>query len=131
MNYEVPRERLFNAIYKMIDDYMRDTELRFDYGYMYKKMVKSVIEFYGDEFTEGIDNENLFVYVSREYYAEVEKDKTQIYMYYSKSPLLMVSNRTTWRRRMDKMFGDVWRPVFEKWFSDNNPELPVKTFNYL
>ena len=114
----------------MIDDYMRDTELRFDYGYMYKKMVKSVIEFYGDDYAEGEDSEKLFVYISREYYAEVEKDKNMIYKNYNKSPLLEISKFTTWRHRMDKMFGDVWRPVFEKWFSNNNPELPVKTFIY-
>ena len=44
-----------------------------------------------------------------------------------KAPLLDLLHRE-FADKMDALFGDFWRPVFEKWFETNYPEFPVKTY---
>lgn len=132
MKYVVPNEKLYNIIYKMIVDYMNDTEVQWYLGMdPYEGgNTEHEIEFYGTDYTEDIDDTPLFAYVAKEWWTEIEQDKRMITKYLDISPMLEVSTQTQWRYKMDSLFGNLWRPVFEKWFNKTYPQFPVKTFEY-
>lgn len=127
------REELFNAIYKFIDEEFVNDDLAWEYdinpdteGYE-----KNIVNFYGEKYVEGYQNDWYFIYVKKEYYEHLRdfEDAEFSKKWIDKSPLLDFTDHEM-QNKLNGLFNDLWKPVFEKWFSEHYPEFPVKTFIY-
>lgn len=129
MEYTIPNKRLFEGIYSFISHeltndnvdwtYADDTD--FDEGYD-----DNLIEFRGDSWD---DYGEYMVYIKKEYYEqEYLWDRNMKLKWYDKAPILEFKVAHPFWKQLQDVFGDLWKPVVKKWFQDNYPEYPVKTF---
>ena len=130
MNNTKPGKQLFNAIYSYIDEELTKDNLDWRYfddsddGYN-----NDIIEFFGDRW--DTESEPLyFQYIKKEYYDINDEDKIELVKkWYDKAPLLDFFNyENPFWGHLNDTFGDIWKPVFKKWFEDHFPEFPVKTY---
>jgi len=130
MKYILPEGKLFDTIYKFIDGEFEDDNLDWDYDIDpdTNEPEKNIINFYGQQYINGNQDEWTFQYVKKEYY-EGMSDEQFKFKWIDKAPLLDLLHRD-FSSKMDALFGTFWRPVFEKWFEKNYPEFPVKTYLY-
>lgn len=131
MKYIIPEKKVFDVIYHYINDYFYDDNLDWvwdDYDDEESDRRQMVANFTGDKWRENEQDDYYFTYVSKEYY-ENEPDDVFAKKWIDKAPLLDLLS-SNFQERMNGFFGPYWKPVFEKWFSDNYPEFPVKTYIY-
>jgi hypothetical protein len=133
MKYIIEDKQLFDVIYKFIDDMLTEDNIRYQDGYNYDtdKSDENLLNFYGDKYSDNEQNDWYFEYVRKEYYEGLTsrreweiKEK-----WLDKSPLLELMD-TEFMSKLNGFFGYFWKPVFEQWFTDKYPHLPVKTFIY-
>ena len=121
MKYIITENRLNNFIIQYIEKKypVRDinyTEGEDDYG----NPDDSAYEFY---FGDYDDNETIFRWYGKEYW---EGDNDEILRNrIERSPILYFEDSRE-PTKLDKMFGEHWKPVFKKWFYDNF-DLDIKT----
>jgi len=127
MKYVITESKLNSAIYDYIDNLFHDGKKI--------EMVKNTrtdddtledVEVVGayDFFHKGEDE--LFTWTGKEYY-DRPHNKSVWSKWKELAPILEILDY----RKLDtlnNMFGDLWRPIFIKWFEDNF-SLPVKTLN--
>lgn len=133
MKYIITNNQLFDSIYSYIDSSLNEyNTLTYSSGFDYDvdDYVADLEWFY----IEGEDDW-VFEYVHPEYWINKPKLnhrtddwlKSKLEM----SPMLEFSQSFWFLDRMNSIFGDIWKPVFEQWFTNNFPELPKpKTFVY-
>jgi hypothetical protein len=132
VKYIIKDKQLFDAIYKFIDDMLTEDNIRYQHGYNYDtdKSDENLLNFYGDKYSDNEQDDWYFEYVSKEYYENLDRrdlDITEKWL--DKSPLLELMD-IEFMSKLDGFFSSFWKPVFEQWFRDKYPELPVKTFVY-
>jgi len=133
MKYILEDRQLFDLIYKFIDSYFTEDNIRYEYGYNYDtdKTDKNLFNFFGDMYSNNEEDDWYFEYISEKYYERLgERDLDLKNKWLDKSPLLEFVNNDI-QSKLNGFFSHFWKPVFEKWFIDKFPELPVKTFVYL
>lgn len=135
MKYLIPEEKLFNFIYKYIDEELTEDNLCWEYDpYEYDENhvdYKDTINFYGDKYETGEQDDFTFIYVKKEYYERLKKKHNDWALdWIEKAPILDFVDKRL-RNRYDNIFGEFWKSVFEKWFENNYPQFPVKTYNYM
>lgn len=130
MKYILTNKQLFNSIYNFINDELYDDDLTWEYEWDSDAMQRemNVINFYGAKYISNEQDEVTFTYIKKEYY-ESKEGTPLAEKWIDKSPLLEFIDYE-FRNKMNSIFGEYWRPVFEKWFERNYPEFPVKTFIY-
>jgi hypothetical protein len=134
MKYIIPQEKLFWSIYEYIDYELRGNHIYWEYDMDYNNSefeeTSHIVDFMGDDYRD--DTNRYFSYIKKEYYEMLEKDgyitaQEFVTNFMHRAPLLSFSGNPFWDKLKD-MFGDLWRPVFKKWFETNYPEFEVKTF---
>ena len=133
MKYIINNKKLFYLIYKFIDSGLNsDGQMFYNIGYDYNndEETEDILWFY------NLKNSSWeFEYYKPEWYTRIingktrEIDSTTNY-WLPLTPLIRFEDESIFVQRMNNFFGEMWHPVFEKWFEDNFPELPVKTFVY-
>ena len=133
MKYIIEDKQLFDAIYKFIDNMLTEDNIRYQHGHNYDtdKSDENLLNFYGDKYSDNEQDDWYFEYVSREYYENLtsRRDWETKEKWLDKSPLLELID-TEFMSKLDGFFSSFWKPVFEQWFRDKYPHLPVKTFIY-
>lgn len=128
MKYVIPETKLYNAIYKFIDNKYSSMEINWIYvvdededGYsdmdIYDKNFRIYYEgeWGGEEYTDI-----LFWYYSKEYY----KDDLHSEVWMEDAPILSVEYLNYWD--LDSLFGNHWKEPMKQWF-ENKFNLPVTT----
>lgn len=128
MNYEISENRISEAIYNFINSEFMDDNLDWSYDINpdNEETETNILNFSGDKYQYGDQDEWYFQYVKREYY-EIMSDEEFKYRWLNKAPLLDVVD-IDWKQKMNNLFGDFWVEPFKKWFKDTYPHFPVKTF---
>lgn len=132
MKYIIDDKQLFDAIYKFIDDMLTEDNIKYQRGYNYDtdKYDENLLNFYGDKYSDNEQDDWYFEYVSKEYYENLDRRDLDITKrWLDKSPLLELMD-IKFMSKLDGFFSSFWKPVFEQWFRDKYPHLPVKTFVY-
>ena len=85
-------------------------------------------DFVNDDYYETNDQEYIFSWTEKEYYESITHNYiTQLEMekFSKRTPIVEIldNNRV---RQLDSYFGDLWKPVFKKWFTDKT-EMEYKT----
>jgi hypothetical protein len=131
MNYEITDKRLYDAIYKFINDEFTDDNLDYDYDNNYDtdETEKNILNFFGDKYQDNNQDEWYFQYIKKEYYTSLEDSENTrlIKEWEPKAPILEMLDRE-FPNKMNLFFGEYWKPVFKQWFKDTHPQFPVKTF---
>lgn len=130
MKYLIDNDRLFESIYNFINNEFVDDNLDWDYDINpdTEETETNILNFYGEKYSNGFQDEWTFQYIKRTYYEELQDDYFKN-NWIDKAPILEFTDRE-WTQKMNSIFGDFWKPVFEKWFSENYNQFPVKTFLY-
>lgn len=130
MKYILTNKQVFNSIYNLINEELYGDNLNWEYEWDSDALRRemNVINFYGDKYINSEQDEVTFTYVKKEYY-ESGQGESLAKKWLDKSPLLEFIDYK-FRNKMNSFFGEYWKPVFEKWFEQNYPEFPVKTFIY-
>jgi len=130
MKYIINNSQVNSAIYKYINDLFIGDNLGWDYDINYDtdKPERDIINFYGEEYREGYQEEWYFQYIKKEWYEKSEGGNIKDY-WLDKAPLLDVID-TEWQSKMTLLFDQYWVSIFEQWFKDKYPNFPVKTFLY-
>jgi hypothetical protein len=126
MKYIIPETKLYNAIYKFIDDKYSSKEINWVYGVDYDPYGDEDMEdenfriFYEGEWGGEEYTDILFWYYSKEYY----EDDPHSEVWMEDTPILSVEYRDYWD--LDSLFGEYWKEPMKQWFEDKF-NLPVTT----
>jgi hypothetical protein len=133
MKYIIENKNLFKVIYNEIDSYLNENGKMIispGHDYILGGETEDLIWFYriGEEDYE-------FEYTKPEWYTRkldngYREGKQTAKFWLPRTPFVSFTSDSSFGNRMDNMFGPLWRPVFEKWFEDNFPDLPVNKFFY-
>ena len=135
MRYIIHENKVHLAIYKYIDNEFTEDNLTWDYDINHdtEDTEKNILNFYGEKFQRGSQDDWYFQYVKKEWYENISDDDNQKKEFkdkwLEKSPLLEMLD-IDFLNKMNTIFGNFWKPVFEQWFKDTYPQFPVKTFIY-
>jgi hypothetical protein len=131
MKVVITENRLFNSIYKYIDETFNPKEMDWVYS-------PGVDE---DGFEDiDLDNENFLIFFKGDWEGEYDSDVVFHYFdldfydendvaqksFREKAPVLEVMGE--YGENLDTMFGNHWHESMKKWFQDNF-NLPVKTLS--
>ena len=134
MKYIIENKKLFDIIYKFIDEEFAEDNLAWEYMEDYDNGTydTNIIEFSGDKYFEGEVDNKYFTYIKREYYENLTDDFDNEFKtsWIDKAPLLDLTTGEWYFDKLKNLFGEYWKPVFEQWFRDSYPDFPVKTFWY-
>ena len=122
MKIIITENKLYNTIYKYIDDFYDTSNIgQFNpVTYMGNEWDENpyITEYFDKgNFEDG--NTDLFTYIQKEYYDE---NMQSTMSFRNQSPILIVNNYGDFT----DMFGDYWKEPMKQWFEDNY-NLPVKT----
>jgi hypothetical protein len=130
MKYILDNNQLFKSIYNYIDSTLNNMWYGPGYDYGRDGETEDLIWFYTK------DNEDWeFQYFTPEWYTRTFDGETREHeslndRWLPHTPFIEFSTDSSFKQTMDNIFGEVWHPMFEKWFSDNFPDFNVKTFFY-
>ena len=131
MDYLLNNYQVLPVIYKFIKDEFYDDNLDWDYDVDYEtdESETNILNFFGDRYHNNDQDEWYFQYIKKEYYLKAGLSQTLSDRWLDKAPILELRD---WEfcSKMNSLFGEYWKPAFEKWFSDTYPKFPVKTFLY-
>ena len=130
MNYEITDKRLYEIIYKFINNEFVSDNLDYEHDINpdTEEPEKNIFNFFGDKYHTNDQDEWTFQYVKKEYYENLDSEDFKN-RWLHKAPLLEVTDRY-FPDKMKAFFNDYWKPVFEKWFENNFPQFPVETYIY-
>ena len=130
------KNKNYNDVIQKLQDYMlTEDNIRFQFGHNYDtdEVDENILWFFGDKYSNNEQDDWYFEYVSREFYENLtfgrEWENTIKEKWLDKSPVLEFMD-TEFISKLDGFFSSFWKPVFEQWFRDKFPHLPVKTFVY-
>ena len=132
MKYIITESKLEQAIYDYLDELFSaengNTEIHklksLDED---DKDIDNAYDLVNDDYYDGDNQDYLFSWTGREFY---DNEKRKNYM--SKgiklidlAPIVEIHDENK-VRTLNSMFGEMWKPIFNKWFKDK-VNLPVKT----
>lgn len=127
MKYIITESKLNSAIYDYIDNLFKEGKqiymvkhTRTDDDTLDDEEVEGAYDF----FHKGEDE--LFIWTGEEYYNR-PYNKSMGTKWKALAPVVEIVNYQK-LDTLNNMFGDLWRPIFIKWF-ENTFSLPVKTLN--
>jgi hypothetical protein len=126
MKVLIKENKLFDSIYKYIDESFEQDEIDWVYGIDYDPEGNEDIEdenfliFYKGDWEGEEDSDIIFYYLDVEYYSDEPSSKP----FKDEAPILDVTGE--YSEHLDTMFGDHWKEPMKKWFQDNF-NLPVNT----
>jgi hypothetical protein len=85
--------------------------------------IEGAYEFVNDDYYEH-DQEYLFSWTGKEYYKN-HKHQSFGARLVNEAPIVEIHDYER-IKKLDSYFGDIWKPVFKKWF-ENKVNLPIKT----
>ena len=85
--------------------------------------VEGAYEFVNDDYYEH-DQEYLFSWTGKEYYENHQRQSFGARLV-NEAPIVEILDYER-IKNLDSYFGDIWKPVFKKWF-ENKVNLPIKT----
>jgi hypothetical protein len=102
---------------KVVTDYLDDIYVP-DYGWSYPYVYQKDVNQYGD-LVFFIDDKDSYIYYGCNANAGPEDEFFAGYghLHNYKCPLLSVYPVVA--QRLDSTFGDIWKPIFKKWFEKN------------
>jgi hypothetical protein len=115
---------------KVITDYLDDL-YQPDNGWSYPDVYQVGVKHYGD-LVFFIDDKDSYIYYGCNANAGPEDEFFAGYghLHNYKCPLLSVYPVVA--QRLDSIFGDIWKPIFKKWFEKNTGlEVTQLTTNYI
>lgn len=120
MKYLIPKNKINNLIYNYLDGELseiKNDDIQFtwtrDSGG--KSGVATLMK----------DYDYIFIYIQKKYFKGLNiKNNERAKL----APILEFED-SDFYRKLNVMFSDYWRPVFEHWFTSNY-DLPVNTFIY-
>ena len=129
MKYLITESKLNSAIYEYIDQLFHEGKKiemvkHTRHGNDADEDVEVEVEGAYDFFHKGEDE--LFIWTGEEYYNR-PYNKSVWSKWKALAPVVEIVNYQK-LDSLNNMFGDLWRPVFIKWF-ENTFSLPVKTLN--
>ncbi len=87
------------------------------------KPIEGAYEFLNDDYYEH-DQEYLFSWTGKEYYENHQRQSFGARLI-NEAPIVEILDYER-IKKLDSYFGDIWKPVFKKWF-ENKVNLPIKT----
>jgi hypothetical protein len=85
--------------------------------------IEGAYEFVNDDYYEH-DQEYLFSWTGKEYYENHQRQSFGARLI-NEAPIVEILDYER-IKKLDSYFGDIWKPVFKKWFQDK-VNLPIKT----
>jgi hypothetical protein len=85
--------------------------------------IEGAYEFVNDDYYEH-DQEYLFSWTGKEYYENHQRQSFGARLV-NEAPIVEILDYER-IKKLDSYFGDIWKPVFKKWF-ENKVNLPIKT----
>ena len=118
-----------NRLEKLVTDYLDDL-YQPDYGWSYPDVYQVGVKHYGD-LVFFINDQDSYVYYGCN--AGNENDRmfdAYGHLHHYNCPLLSVYPRVS--ERLDSVFGNIWKPIFKKWFEENTGlEVTQLTTDYI
>lgn len=114
----------------LITDYLDDIYVP-DYGWSYPDVYQKDVEQYGD-INFFINDRDSYLYYGCNANAGPEDEFFAGYghLHNYKCPLLLIYPKVG--EELTRMFGNIWKPVFKKWFEDNTGlEVAQLTDDYI
>ena len=114
MDYVITNEKLYSVIYKFIDSEFTDDNLDYDYDTNYdtEEIEKNILNFFGNKYQYGAQDEWYFQYIKKEYYLSLlynnDYNDTMVKEWSPKAPILEMLDRE-FPNKMDSIFGDFWK----------------------
>ena len=129
MKYLITESKLDDVIYNYIDEmfaaengstkiHKLESINREDGG-----IIENLYDIVNDDYY-GNEGDYLFTWVGKKYY-ENHDDQSFGGRFVEEAPIVEINDGGK-IRKLDSYFGDLWRPVFIKWFEDK-VNLPIKT----
>lgn len=129
MKIIITEDRIFNAIYKYIDNILYKDEINWVYGpneedddWQENPENKEFLIFHKGEWRGEDYTDIVFYYFTKDYY----DDSPAASPFKNAAPILDVPN--DYSEKLYNLFGRSWREPMKKWFEDKF-NLPVKTIN--
>jgi hypothetical protein len=122
MKIIITENKLYNSIYKYIDDFYNTSNIVQLNPPTYMGNEWGVNPYITEYFFEDEDT-MLFTYIEKEYYSDEPSNQSFI----KQTPILIVDEYDY--DGFTEMFGDYWKEPMKKWFWDKY-KLPVKTILY-
>ena len=117
MKYIITENRLNNYILKYIEEKYPIDKINYGEGYDDDgNLDSSAYDFYFTDYDPDEYDGTIFRWYGKDYW---EGDNDEILRHrIERSPMLYFEDSHE-PKKLDKMFGEYWKPVFKKWFYDN------------
>jgi hypothetical protein len=127
MKYIITENKLNQTIISYIDRTYGDKKIYMAKALIDGKEVDDAYDFFTDDYSEGYDEDYLFLWSDVEYYERVMiQDSRRKQKLIRDCPILEVTNTGSSKGRLNELFGNMWHEPFKEWFT-NKFGLPVKT----
>lgn len=126
MKYILTENKLNQTIYKFIDEMFNTDHI----NYLHPE------DEYGNEdpnrclfyFNNYLDDDSVFRWYGKGYWDDDWEVWEKRINLIAKSPIISVEEQFS--DELDNFFGELWKPVFLKWFNENYPKYKSKTVNF-
>ena len=88
------------------------------------KDIDGAYDFVNDDYYDGDNQDYLFSWTGKEYYENHQRQSFGA-RFINEAPIVEILDYER-IKKLDSYFGDIWKPVFKKWF-ENKVNLPIKT----
>jgi hypothetical protein len=114
MKYIITESKLESAIISYLDENFIP-----DYGWSYSDVYQRDVDQYGDV-NFFINDQDSYIYYGCNANENTEDEYFSVYghLHGHKCPLLVIYPKVS--RHLDDYFGDIWKPIFKKWFEENS-----------
>jgi hypothetical protein len=126
MKYLITENKLNQTIMSYIDDVFSEKKIHMAKALSDGEEVDGAYDFFTDDYSEGYDEDYLFLWSDAEYYEQKFSDDHRKQELIDTSPVLEITKTGSSKGRFNELFGDMWREPFKEWFT-NKFGLPVKT----
>jgi hypothetical protein len=131
MKYLITESKLEKVIYDFMDELFAaengNTEIHklesLSASEKLNEPIEGAYEFVNDDYYEH-DQEYLFSWTGKEYYENHQRQSFGARLI-NEAPIVEILDYER-IKKLDSYFGDIWKPVFKKWFQDK-VNLPIKT----
>lgn len=127
MKYIITENKLNQTIMLYIDKVYGDKKIYMAEALIDGKEVEGAYDFFTEDYSEGIDEDYLFLWSEAKYYENTMiNDSVRKRKLLRECPILEVTNTGHSKGKLNELFGDRWHEPFKEWFT-NKFGLPVKT----
>jgi hypothetical protein len=127
MKYIITENKLNQTIMLYIDKVYGDKKIYMGKALIDGKEVEGAYDFFTEDYSEGIDEDYLFLWSEAKYYENTMiNDSVRKRKLLRECPILEITNTGSSKGKLNELFGDRWHEPFKEWFT-NKFGLPVKT----